>query len=71
MAIPTLSEMANMARVKAGFNGGPFWKNMNKAPEMHFIEGWPPEVVSKLEGDSKPPTINMIDPWVDRKSGKY
>jgi len=43
------SEEKQLARVKAGLTGGPFFSNMNKQPSMKFVEGWPAGTAERLK----------------------
>lgn len=57
----------NMARVTAGFKGGPFYQKPNLAPAMNFVDGTDPLVSKKLlAGPIPQPT--PIDTWVSRRN---
>lgn len=56
-----------LARVSAGFKGGPFNKNPSMPTPKTFVEGWPAEVLRKLKAGPIPqPTPE--DPWNMRRS---
>ena len=65
--IETFDQNRNMARVTAGFKGGPFYQKPNLAPSMNFVDGVDPLVREKLQAGSIPqPT--PIDTWNMRRS---
>lgn len=43
------NEKEQLAKLAAGFKGGPFFKNPNLAPAMTVDEGYPPSVAEKYE----------------------
>jgi hypothetical protein len=57
----------NLARVTAGFKGGPFFATLPQPPAKSFVEGWPTETVAKLQHQGIAPG-NVIDPWNQRRS---
>lgn len=63
----SFSERRNLARVTAGFKGGPFYKNLNLAPSMRIVDGWPAGTEQKLH------MVNVktgvpVDVWNQRRS---
>lgn len=63
--VPEFNQQANLARVAAGWKGGPFAKNLNLAPSMKIVEGRGALADEKLMAGSFPqPT--PVDPWVAR-----
>lgn len=63
--IESYDEARNLARVAAGFKGGPLFNSPNTAPPMTAGESYPPEVAKKLSaGAIEQPT--PTDPWVVR-----
>lgn len=64
--IETMDCEKNLARVSAGFKGGPFNKNPNTAPKMTFVDGYPKEVTDKLMATSSQAQGSITDPWVYR-----
>jgi hypothetical protein len=66
MAIEEFNEAKNLARVTAGFKGGPFNKNPNTAPKMTFVDGYPSEAVEKLQSQNGVYPGGITDPWVYR-----
>lgn len=63
----SFSESKNMARVSAGFKGGPMFQSLNLAPSMTIKEGWPSETEQKLKmAPIKQGT--PMDVWNQRRS---
>lgn len=55
-----------LAKVTAGFKGGNFMRNPNKAPRMYFVEGYPEETNRQL-GHQSVPVGTPIDVWNQRR----
>lgn len=64
--IQKYSESANVAKYKAGIQGSDFMGEPNPPPAMTVVEGYPPEVTEKLQGQPIP-TEKPFDPWVYRR----
>ncbi len=55
-----------MAKVAAGFKGGPMFQAPNLAPAVNIGEGWPEGVDAKMKmGPTETPT--PTDAWNQRK----
>lgn len=65
--IPSFSESANLARVAAGWKGGPFYMKPITPPAMNFTEGYPSEVLEKLQ-DHSIPQPTPTDTWFSRNT---
>lgn len=61
------SAKRNLARVGSGMSGGPFYKTLNTAPKMNFVEGWPDTTLQKL-GEQSIPKPAIMDVWASRRS---
>lgn len=61
-----VDERANLARVKAGWKGGPFFSKPAGVPQLRFVDGWPAGVAQKMNF-STPPTPTPIDVWNRRR----
>lgn len=67
MVMGEFNEITQRAKVAAGYKGGPFNKNPMTMQKMSFVEGWPSEVVSKLQSQNGIYPGGVTDPWVYRK----
>jgi hypothetical protein len=65
--IESFSASRNLARVAAGLKGGPFFAKPNLAPSMNFVEGYPKEVMHKLEVGAFPQPMPQ-DAWNMRRA---
>lgn len=65
-SIEPFNEARNLARVGAGFRGGPFFNNPNVAPAVNVVsDGWPAGVAEKLSAGATTKETPS-DPWVYR-----
>ena len=65
----SFSEAKQLARVKAGYKGGPFFQNpITHNGKMSFVKGWPSEVTakSKMTPFSKMTPVDAV--WASRRS---
>lgn len=61
-----MSQEAVVAKVQAGFSGGPFFKSPNLAPKMTIVDGYEDSAVKMVQGASFPqPTPD--DTWNNRR----
>lgn len=67
-SIEHFDEARNLARVAAGFKGGPFMTALNTAPSMTFSDGYPETVSQKLDAVGGIPQGNIMDTWITRRN---
>lgn len=56
-----------LAKVVAGFKGGPFMRSPNLAPKMTFVSGYPEETNRQL-GHQSVSQGTPVDAWNSRRS---
>lgn len=57
---------ANIEKVKAGFKGGPFMKNLITPPKMTFVDVRPPDSTQRFGAGAIPQPM-PIDTWFSRR----
>lgn len=66
--IEEFNEETQRAKVAAGFKGGPYFKTLNTAAPMTFVDGVPSEVNAKFMGGT-PSGGSISTPWNSSRQG--
>lgn len=61
------NEETQREKVKAGWKGGPFYRNPILHPSMTIVDAVQPEVKAENQA-STPAAIPMEDPWYSRRN---
>ena len=70
-SVGTYSNVANLARVRAGLNGNPGrLQGAPKSPGFTFVDGNPKGGQMAAGYDMETPKVPILDTWVNRRLGK-